>query len=255
MNLLKAFAVSISMYSRIPMVKVAWTKESLKYAVCFFPFVGLVTAVCEWALGTLLIERISGELLTSVVLTLIPVLINGGFHLDGYMDTLDALCSYGGREKKLEILKDPHAGAFAMIGLCTYLLLQVALFSQVTVEMLPVIGCGYMLSRALSGFSVAMFPTAKDSGLVKTFQDHAHRRRVALAMVLWGIAAAAGMLWLNPVMAVAALCAAAVVFLYYRVMSIRQFGGITGDLAGYFLQLCELFMLFGIVLAGGVLWK
>ena len=33
------------------------------------------------------------------------------------------------------------------------------------------------------------------------------------------------------------------VFFYYYQFSRKQFGGITGDLAGYFLQLCELFML------------
>ena len=29
---------------------------------------------------------------------------------------------YGDREKKLEILKDPHCGAFAVIRLCSYFL-------------------------------------------------------------------------------------------------------------------------------------
>ena len=38
-----------------------------------------------------------------------------------YADTCDALSSYGDREKKLEILKDPHCGAFAVIRLCSYL--------------------------------------------------------------------------------------------------------------------------------------
>ena len=51
-----------------------------------------------------------------------------------------------------------------------------------------------------------------------------------------------------------AVAGAAGVFLYYRVMSWRKFGGITGDLAGYFLQLCELAVL-GCVVTGGLLWK
>ena len=32
--------------------------------------------------------------------------------MDGFMDTMDAVHSYGDRTKKLEILKDPHLGAF-----------------------------------------------------------------------------------------------------------------------------------------------
>ena len=53
----------------------------------------------------------------------------------------------------------------------------------------------------------------------------------------------------------AALAAAVLVFLYYRHTCKKQFGGITGDLAGYFLQLCELAMLTVIVLAGGIGWR
>ena len=51
------------------------------------------------------------------------------------------------------------------------------------------------------------------------------------------------------------LAAAAVIFLYYYRLCKKQFGGTTGDLAGYFLQLCELGMLAALVLAGGFLWK
>ena len=51
------------------------------------------------------------------------------------------------------------------------------------------------------------------------------------------------------------LAAAAVIFLYYYRLCKKQFGGTTGDLAGYFLQLCELGMLAAFVLAGGFLWK
>ena len=45
------------------------------------------------------------------------------------------------------------------------------------------------------------------------------------------------------------IAAAGLTFLYYFIMSKRSFGGITGDLAGFFLVLCELFMLAGLVLS------
>ena len=60
-------------------------------------------------------------------------------------------------------------------------------------------------------------------------------------------------LWLNWVLGLVSLVVAALVFLYYRLLCNRQFGGVTGDLAGYFLQLCELAVLTGIVLAGRLL--
>jgi len=63
-----------------------------------------------------------GKTLYAVVLTLIPVVITGGIHLDGLLDTADALSSYQPRERRLEILKDSHAGAFAIIVCCMYFL-------------------------------------------------------------------------------------------------------------------------------------
>lgn len=64
------------------------------------------------------------------VMTLLPVLVNGGIHMDGFLDTMDALNSYGSREKKLEILKDSRTGAFAVIGFGLYLVASLALWSE-----------------------------------------------------------------------------------------------------------------------------
>lgn len=105
--------------------------------------------------------------------------------MDGFLDTMDALNSYGSREKKLEILKDSRTGAFAVIGFGLYLVASLALWSEAKSEMLPVIGAGYVMSRSLSGLSVMVFPSAKKDGLGRTFQEQAHRKRVAVVMVCW----------------------------------------------------------------------
>lgn len=63
--------------------------------------------------------------------TLIPIAVTGGFHIDGFMDTMDAFHSYKPREEKLAILKDSHIGAFAVIMLASYGLLFMGAFSQI----------------------------------------------------------------------------------------------------------------------------
>ena len=73
----------------------------MKYAMCFFPMVGIVIGVCEYVLGNWILGRDYGVLFFSVCMTLLPILLTGGIHLDGFMDTSDALASYGDREKKL----------------------------------------------------------------------------------------------------------------------------------------------------------
>lgn len=255
MKLLQSFMIAFSMYSKIPVPRVTWTKENMKYALCFFPLVGVVTGSCVWLAGSLLLRSGCGRLFYAVIMTLVPVVISGGIHLDGFMDTIDALSSYGDREKKLAILNDPHAGSFAVLGICCYFLLTAAFWGETTVGMLPVIAGGYVLSRAMSGFAVVIFPAAKQSGLARTFQEGANRQHTGMVMVLCALAAGGFMLYASPLTAVAAIAGAVIVLVYYRLMAMRQFGGITGDLAGYFLQLCELAILIGTVLAGGGLWN
>ncbi len=253
MYLLRSLAIAISMYSKIPVPTVDWNEKNMKYAMCFFPVVGAAAGGLQLLIGYLLLKYTScGNLFFAIAMVLIPVIVSGGIHLDGFADTVDALSSYGDREKKLEILKDPNTGAFAVIGLCVYFLADTALWSEVTVELLPVIACTYMLSRSLSGISVVSFRAAKNSGLLRTFQDGAQKKRVRVVLIVWACVCGGIMLYLSWKTAVIVILAALFVFLYYYRMSRKQFGGITGDLAGYFLQVCELAMLAGAVLCRGI---
>lgn len=253
MYLLRSLAIAISMYSKIPVPMVDWNEKNMKYAMCFFPVVGVAAGGLQLLIGYLLLKYTScGNLFFAITMALIPVIVSGGIHLDGFADTVDALSSYGDREKKLEILKDPNTGAFAVIGLCVYFLADTALWSEVTVELLPVIACTYMFSRSLSGISVVSFRAAKNSGLLRTFQDGAQKKRVRMVLIVWACVCGGIMLYLSWKTAAIVIIAALLVFLYYYRMSRKQFGGTTGDLAGYFLQVCELAMLAGAVLSRGI---
>ena len=119
-KLWNSFKIAFAMYSKIPMPQSEWTEENMSYAMCFFPWVGAVTGGISYLVvlfADLLKEReISfGSLFFPAVLTVLPVLISGGIHMDGFLDTQDALSSWQSEEKRLEILKDPHAGAFAIL--------------------------------------------------------------------------------------------------------------------------------------------
>lgn len=256
MRFLSSLSVALSMYSKIPVPTVDWNEKNMKHAMCFFPVVGVVTGALEYAAGyVLLTDTECGSFFFAAVMTLIPILVTGGIHMDGFADTMDAISSYGDREKKLAVLKDPHTGAFAVIWLCAYFLVNAALWSEADLSVLPAAALMFPLSRALSGISVVSFTAAKDSGILRTFQDGAQRRRVRIVLLLWAAVCGGGMVWLSPLPGGLALAAALLVFLHYFCLSRKQFGGITGDLAGYFLQVCELAMLAALILVGGCLWK
>lgn len=247
MSIINSFFIALSMYSRIPVPRVDWEKENMRYAMCFFPMIGVVIGAVMYLAGWLLDKTSVGGLFCGVVFTLIPIIITGGIHMDGFMDTMDALGSWGDREKKLEILKDSHAGAFAILGMGCYLMWSVAVWSELPAEVLRVCGVSFVLSRALSGFSVVTFPAARNSGLLKMFQDGAQKKVVRITMCLYVAAAVIMMAVMNARAMTGAVTGVMIAFLYYIVVSRKQFGGVTGDLAGFFLETAELAMFTGIL--------
>ncbi len=247
MSIINSFFIALSMYSRIPVPRVDWKKENMRYAMCFFPMIGVVIGAVMYLAGWLLDKTSVGGLFRGVVFTLIPIIITGGIHMDGFMDTMDALGSWGDREKKLEILKDSHAGAFAILGMGCYLMWSVAVWSELPAEVLRVCGVSFALSRALSGFSVVTFPAARNSGLLKMFQDGAQKKVVRITMCLYVAAAVIMMAVMNARAMTGAVTGVMIAFLYYIVVSRKQFGGVTGDLAGFFLETAELAMFTGIL--------
>ena len=102
---------------------------------------------------------------------------------------------------------------------------------------------GFVLERALSGYAIAAFPLAKNTGLAHTFATGADRTAVRRALLVLCALAAAGMAAAGGVTGAAMALAAVLVFLRYRAVAQKQFGGISGDLAGWFLQKAELWML------------
>ncbi len=245
--MLASLIVAFSMYSRLPMPEVQWTEKSMRYAMLFFPCIGLVIGGVELLCFFALSQLGAGDSFRAAAMTALPILITGGIHLDGFIDTTDARRSYKSREEKLEILKDPHIGAFALIYGALYLLLFYGGLTEITREMLPCFALSFCLSRILSGISVLTFPKAKETGTLQAFAKTQNRR------VLWGLLATlmfcgGCLLWLSPVYGSLMLLAGLLCFLYYYRMSSNVFGGTTGDLAGYFLSLAELVMLWILVL-------
>ena len=176
MTVLQTIAVAFAMFSALPVPQFEWNEKNMRYAMCAFPLIGLVCGGLWCLCGVLPLP----ELARAAAFCLVPVAVTGGIHLDGYADTSDALSSYGDREKKLEILKDSHCGAFAVIRLCCYFAAYFGLCGSV--RFTPRAGLCWtlalVLERALSGFAVAAFPLAKDTGLAHTFATAADKQTV-----------------------------------------------------------------------------
>ena len=118
------------MYSKIPMPKPSWDDRDMEYVFCFFPLVGVAVGAVFLLWWKLALWLGLSAVMTAAGCVILPLLITGGIHLDGFCDTSDALASHQSRERKLEILKDSNIGAFALIDCAVYLLALFACWCQ-----------------------------------------------------------------------------------------------------------------------------
>lgn len=249
MRLFRTIAVTFSLYSRIPMPRFEWDDADMRFSMACFPMVGAVIGMVFACVYHAAARLGAPDTAACLIMTLVPVLLTGGFHIDGFMDVSDALSSYGSREDKLRILKDPHIGAFAVIRLCAAGLIYIA--SLITVLTAPdaagtvyTLAAGFVLARGLSAIAVLNLRSAKNEGMLYYEASCAGQGRKAnnVLCAIWIVAAAALMVYISFAAGACEIIAAGACFVWYKYKSYREFGGITGDTAGWFVTLCEVAM-------------
>ncbi len=243
MRILRTIAVAFAQYSRIPMPRFEWREEDVRCSIAVFPWVGAVIGMLWLAVYEFSVMLGLPAAAAALLMTAVPILITGGFHIDGFMDVCDAISSYGSREEKLAILKDPHIGAFAVIrlALCGLIYIASLIIIIPAGQVVMTAACGFFLARALSALSVLNFRSAKNEGMLYyEATAAAGNRRVNLIFTyIWIVAAVFLMTYIDLKAGLIETGIAILSFAWYKYRSYREFGGITGDTAGWFVVICE----------------
>lgn len=259
--MLQGLKIAFALYSQVPIFNIKWEAKNMRYVFCFFPMVGFVLGLLMYLYVQSVSAFLKGDVFSlffaGAIFFALPILYTGGIHLDGLLDTQDALSSHKEMEKKLEILKDPQAGAFAVIACGVYLIIELASLccllsifinkSQLALPLLYVFCLKYPLSRSFSGLSVTTFPMAKNTGLAYTFSSNADKTNTRKILIAYIVLISVIALFINIIFGLTLLITTVVVFAYYYYMSLKQFGGITGDLCGWFLQMAELLVSIALI--------
>jgi adenosylcobinamide-GDP ribazoletransferase len=250
---LKSIVLAFACFSRIPMPKQDWDEGSMRYLMAAFPLVGVVVGACVflWCLASDALGL--GVLLRAAGIALIPVAVSGGIHLDGFADVVDAQASHADASRKREILKDPHIGAFAAMAVASYLVLYVGLAGEIPAgwRAAALLACVHVAVRCESAAATVLI-AGVETGMLASFRAAADTRRVLAVVGLEYALVVAGMLALAPLPAAFALVGGACCFFTLRPFARRCFGGMSGDVAGFFLQACELVMLLCLVVGSKV---
>ena len=255
---MNSFLIGLQFLTRIHLVRqTVWTAEDFGRSTRFFPLIGLVLGICYALAAWLLLYVLGMRSLTAALLLILPLLLTGGLHADGFMDTADGVFSGRERARKLEIMKDSRVGAFGVVSFVMLMFVQFALLSDMEPLLLvPALFVMPIIGRLAMVLAVACFPYAREDGMGKTFADMADRSTVVIAalttavLVLpWGVLATAALV-LDTLFAL----------LFCRMMT-NILGGVTGDVYGATTVLTETLVLAVFSLASsypnvwGILWK
>jgi adenosylcobinamide-GDP ribazoletransferase len=248
--MLRSLALALSFLTRIPVRTGEVAPAESAASLPSFPIVGALIGALLWALQ-LLLTPLFGAWLSALVLVAASALITGALHLDGVADLCDGLGGgRGDRNRVLDIMRDPRVGAHGAAGLVIVitgkLLATHELIGRGSAPSWTwAIALAPLWARFTCVLAIKAFPYARPSGLGLAFHVHARTRHVVLAAVPSALAIAltvrAGA---TPALLASALLASAVLSLSLARRVHHLLGGITGDVHGACIELCELVVLF-----------
>lgn len=243
---------AFSLYSRIPVWGLRWEEEDASLTMCCFPIVGLALGSGMFGLYYLF-DWLTyqgwnlHEITKTIGFVLFPIFFTGGIHMDGFLDTQDAIHSNLPKEERLRILKDVHTGAFALLSCSVYFLMLLGVYANLRLENLLGICLTFPLSRTMTGLFLFLLPQARKEGMLKELSA-GWDKKVSLIVLGVYLLTLIVLLLLQGRVGVGILLGAMLSVLYFRHLALAKFGGITGDLCGYFLQVSELWMALGGIL-------
>lgn len=244
----KGFLINWQFFSIIPVpMEIPMDRDHLSRAVQTFPVFGLLQGFIYAAtMYGLLHGTPFSPLAIAFIVWLLMIILPGGIHLDGWIDTNDAYFSYRDRERRLEIMKDPRTGAFGVLAVIILLSTRFLFIYEIVTMSKPwtfvLIAVIPFLSKSLMGMILLTVKAAKNEGLGHLFQQSVAGKSLAIyplyavvllfAIRLEGLFVALLVLGLYFIMLV--------MYVFLKIKIKKWFGGITGDVLGASVEGTEL---------------
>ncbi|HLH60133.1 MAG TPA: adenosylcobinamide-GDP ribazoletransferase [Ktedonobacteraceae bacterium] len=210
----------------------------------YFPVVGLLLALILSLLTLPPAPRVP-RLVLAALLVVALVILTGGLHLDGLMDTCDGLFGGRTRERKLEIMRDSRVGSFGVLAAICILLLKFALLTSVRLSALPmVLLIALPSARWAMVVALGLFPSARPTGLGAAYHQAITGRRLLLA----GIISFVIVLIVGQLLGLIVWVAVNITVLLLGFWITQSIGGLTGDTYGAIEEVAEIMALLLLVM-------
>lgn len=227
------FFTVLPIHKEIPL-----TKSTITGMFAFLPWVGAIMgSLVAASIYSLTEWTASSEVLLAFVIIGLFALFTGGLHLDGFIDMGDAYFSYRDREKRLEILDDPRVGAFGVMSVLFLVLGKFVVLHELLVQeklafwtliFIP------LITRVGMSFYFLSLKCSKEKGLAYFFRTHIKPGVLISLMVVTLIFSISGVVCVSGgiLAPLVLLVVLAVALFIFRQFTLRNFGGVSGDLLG-----------------------
>ncbi len=248
---LELFFTALGYFTRLPIPAwVPYSADRLNHAARYFPLIGWIVGAAGAAVFWFARQWLPSSL--SVILAMAATIrLTGAFHEDGWADACDGLGGGWKKAQVLEIMKDSRIGTYGTVGLVLMLLAKAAALVEIAAHGVPIAIITMIVAHALSRFA----STSLIHTLAYVREDDSSKSRPLakkLTQLELLIAAAGGLLplfLLQPIEALGACVAVAIVTFWAARMFVRRLGGYTGDCLGAVQQIAELATYLGILIA------
>ena len=236
-NFFKGFALAVSMLTIIPFFKVHdFFKGINGYAVMSYPLIGFLLGLILYSTHTILTPYFT-SLHVGIIIFTLWIVLTGALHLDGFSDTIDGL--FVNKQRSLEVMKDPNTGGMGMIFTVTFLILKAStLASFEAFYLLPIV---LMLSRLSTVLAIYNYPYISKNGMGTLAKEELTKIQTVVTVSYSLILA---FLFSSFLLFVLSL----ITLYFIKSFFIRRYGGFTGDIYGFNIELTELILLNTILL-------
>lgn len=217
------------------------------FSLGYFPLVGLLIGAIlvglDWLLGRFLpVSLVNAAILIALIS------LTGGLHLDGFMDTCDAIPGAHSASRRLEILKDVRVGSYGILGLVMLMLAKFLALAAVPMELrVPSLLLMPVLGRWSMTLAITVFPYARQGGLGKSIKEGAVWWSLGIATLLALVISGAA----SQMAGISAMGGVCILTLLMGLHFKRRLSGLTGDTYGAINEVVEVAALILIPLAAG----
>lgn len=245
------FFIGLQFLTRLHVVKqTQWSNESFGRSVKFFTLIGLILGILLAGLAYVVyyfLPQYGIQLpkhFSALTIVVAAILLTGGLHCDGFMDTMDGIFSGRSPQRMLEIMKDSHVGANGVFGFAILIMAKWSLILDLAPEkLLPALLLMPVLGRLAMVMGITLFPYARKEGIGKAFAEFADKKSFYFALAV-ALICVLGSAMIYGYTVFAALGGVVVfTWLFSRYVT-NLLGGLTGDVYGAVTEIAETIVLF-----------